>query len=83
MISQIEAGKPRFIVVVKTVDSWIPVAGCSKLIFQWADAYFKEYYRQVALVEIFKEEREVIYHWDSQTKPQKPESWIMILERVD
>jgi hypothetical protein len=83
MISQIEAGKPRFIVVVKTVDSWIPVPGCSKLIFQWADAYFPEHYRQIALVEIFKEQGEVVYHWDSDVKPQKPESWIMILERVD
>ncbi|MCE5341439.1 MAG: glycosyltransferase family 39 protein [Planctomycetaceae bacterium] len=83
MISQIEAGKPRFIVVVKTVDSWMPFAGCSKLIFQWADSYFPEHYRQIALVEIFKEKGEVVYHWDSDVKPQKPESWIMILKRVD
>ncbi len=83
MIEQIQTNKPRFIVVVKTVDSWIPVTGCSKLIFQWADSYFQEYYRQVGLVEIFKERGEVVYHWDSDVKPQKPESWIMILERID
>jgi len=83
MAAQIEAAEPRFVVVVKTVDSWIPVPECPKLIFQWADTYFASHYKQIALVEIFKEQCEVAYHWDSDVRPQKPESWIMVLERVD
>jgi hypothetical protein len=81
MIEQIEAEKPKFIVVVKTVDSWIPVPECEKLIFQWADKYFPLHYSQIALVEIFKQQCQVVYHWDSDVKPQMPESWIMVLQR--
>jgi hypothetical protein len=83
MIEQIQTNKPKFIVVVKTRDSWMLKPGCVKLIFQWADTYFPEHYRQVGLVEILKEQGEVVYHWDSDINPQKPESWIMILERIN
>jgi hypothetical protein len=83
MIEQIQTNKPKFIVVAKTRDSWMLKPGCVTLIFQWAETYFHEHYRQIGLVEIFKEQGEVVYHWDSDVSPQKPESWIMILERIN
>ncbi|MEN6384017.1 MAG: glycosyltransferase family 39 protein [Phycisphaerales bacterium] len=83
MISQIEANKPKYMVIFKTVDSWIPRKESAKLIFQWLDKYVAENYKQVGLVELFKDELRVQYSWTPDAKPQQPEGWIMILKRND
>lgn len=82
MISQIEANKPRFIVIVKCFDSWIPRPNSVKLILDWADQYVSSHYRQIGLVEIFPA-KQTLYFWDSVTKPSRNEGWLFIGERID
>jgi hypothetical protein len=82
MISQIEANKPKFMIIVKTVDSWMPMPESSKMIFQWVDKFIAAYYQQVGLVELFKD-RPVEYNWTPEAKPQESEGWIMVLKRID
>jgi len=84
MISQIETNKPRFIIVMKTIDSWMPLIDSEKLIFDWSVEYLPKYYRQIGLVEMFYKERQpTLYRWDSVAKPTKDTGWIMIFERID
>jgi hypothetical protein len=83
MISQIETNKPKIMVIVKTVDSWVPKPESQKLIFQWVDKYIAENYQQVGLIELFKDQRRVDYNWSAAAKPTKPEGWLMILRRND
>ena len=84
MINQIEASKPRFIIVMKTVDSWMPLVDSEKLIFDWSVEYLPKHYRQIGLVEMFYKERQpTLYRWDSVAKPTKDMGWIMITERID
>jgi hypothetical protein len=82
MISQIEANKPKYIIFVNIYHSWIIWSDSKRLIFEWVVPYVKSYYRQVGLVDGFYEEK-TLYHWDSVTKPLKPDGWIYIGERID
>jgi hypothetical protein len=82
MISQVQANNPKFMVIVKTVDSWMPTSSSSKLIFEWVDKFIAAHYQQVGLVEIFKD-KPVEYYWTADAKPQKSEGWIMILKRIN
>ena len=45
MISQIEAGKPRFIVFVDCSNSWYFRQNSEKLIFDWMKQYLSSYYQ--------------------------------------
>ncbi|HBG28162.1 MAG: hypothetical protein A2Y10_19470 [Planctomycetes bacterium GWF2_41_51] len=81
MIAQIEKNEPKFFVVIKTVDSWTPVPGSERYIFEWADNYIPANYQQVGLVEIFKDQQRTVYRWDSIAQPVQSENWLMIFER--
>jgi len=52
MIGSIEDAKPRYLVSVNMVSSWLPRPSSHELIFRWAKAYVSRYYEQVGLVQI-------------------------------
>ncbi len=81
MISQAEAAKPAFIVIVKTADSWMPQPNAPKLIFNWIDNYISQYYQQTGLVEIFEDKQQSVYYFDQARQPEKSEGWLMIFKR--
>ena len=83
MIKQIEDNKPKFMIVVKIPNSWLPLPESEKLIFDWVIEYLPAHYRQVGLVEMASEESGTVYRWDAFAKPSKPEGWIMIFERIN
>jgi hypothetical protein len=82
MISQIETSKPKFIVFVKFAFSWLVTSRSNLIIFDWVPQYIPSHYRQVGLVEMHSL-LQTSYHWDSVTKPSKPDGWIYIGERID
>ncbi len=82
MISQIEAGKPRFIVFVDCSNSWYFRQNSEKLIFDWMKQYLSSYYRQIGLVEISL--NQTSYRWDSTAKPlSDDDSCLFVFERID
>ncbi len=52
MIRSIEQAKPRYLVSVNMVSSWLPRPSSHDLIFRWARAYVSRHYEQVGLVQI-------------------------------
>jgi hypothetical protein len=82
MISQIEAAKPRFIVIVKCSNSWLVLQDSEELIFNWMGQYVTSHYRQIGLVEILSP-YQTLYHWDSVSKPSKDDGYLIICERID
>lgn len=83
MINQIEANKPKYVVVVRTIDSWQPWPNSVKTIFEWSNDYFAKHYIQTGLVEIMKDTGQTFYYFDQPKQPQKPDGWLMILKRND
>ena len=51
MIGEIEASKPRFIIVVDVYFSWLYGPGSKFLVQQWANRYLRENYDVVGVVE--------------------------------
>jgi len=82
MIGQIEAAKPRFIVIVKCDNSWLVLQDSEELIFNWMGQYVTSHYRQIGLVEILSP-YQTLYHWDSVSKPSKDDGYLIICERID
>ena len=82
MISQIETSKPRFVVIVNCIDSWIVRRDSEKLIFDWIGRYVPSHYRRIGLVEILSPDK-TLYHWDTDADPSKENGWLMIGERID
>ncbi|MBN1787973.1 MAG: glycosyltransferase family 39 protein [Sedimentisphaerales bacterium] len=82
MIRQIEADRPKFIVSMNFVDSWLVQKDSERLVFNWMREYIPANYRQIGLVETFSLDN-TSYNWDSTTKPLKKDDWIFIGVRKD
>lgn len=52
MIDEVERAKPRFLVFVNVLTSWLPQSGSDRHIFRWLDAYSTKHYDLTGVVEI-------------------------------
>jgi hypothetical protein len=82
MISQIEKARPKFMVFVTVVTSWLPQPGSSEFIFDWFETYIKDSYDRVGLIDIPMTGR-AVYYWNNQAKSSSPtsECWIAVLKK--
>jgi len=55
MIAEIEAARPKFLVLIDVDISWLPRADSDQTIFRWAARYCDANYEAVGLVNIFDE----------------------------
>jgi hypothetical protein len=81
MIRQIEAAKPKFMVLVNRL-SWAAQPASEKMIFNWGQKYQEEYYRLVGFVDILSI-NQTIYRWNENAVEYTPRSdyWLAVFER--
>ncbi|MFA5251502.1 MAG: glycosyltransferase family 39 protein [Phycisphaerae bacterium] len=81
MIRQIEAAKPRFLVLVNRL-SWAAQPTSEKMIFSWGEKYQKEYYNLVGFVDIVSKSQ-TIYRWNEDAVEYTPLSdyWLAVFKR--
>lgn len=84
MIDEITAANPRFMVYVKTPNSWALRETASQLIFTWADWILATKYRQVGVIDIVSFEQ-TLYRYDDDARNYAPRSPVNVLiyERHD
>jgi 4-amino-4-deoxy-L-arabinose transferase-like glycosyltransferase len=80
MITQIEAAQPEFIVLVSHPLSWVARAGSHRLIFEWHDAYTRNDYEIVGVVDMLPDG--TIFHWAPDVRwPPESTRYISVLQR--
>jgi hypothetical protein len=81
LISQIESAEPKFLVFVAVPTSWLAKSGSETLIFEWVQNYAPIHYRQVGLVDIYRDR--TIYRWDEESIGYEPRSerWMTVFQR--
>lgn len=84
LIDEIERGRPRFVVYVRTDTSWDRTVLSERLVFDWMDRYLPAHYRTIGLVEILGPE-ESRYRWDEEVAGTgfTDTTHLVVLERVD
>lgn len=65
MISEIEAAKPQFLVLVDVPFSWLMQAHSDTTIFSWAEKYLDSNYERVGIADIGDATE---YHWGDEVK---------------
>jgi 4-amino-4-deoxy-L-arabinose transferase-like glycosyltransferase len=84
LIEEIEAAKPKFIVLATISNSWIRREKSDITIFNWATRYLATQYRPVGLVEIFPD-KPTEYRWDDALAGARVRSrfYITVYRRVE
>lgn len=82
MMDEVERAKPRFLVFVNALTSWLPKSGSDRHIFRWLDAYSSKYYDLTGVVEIASG-HETIYRWGEQVwlYPPRTRDYLLIYKR--
>jgi hypothetical protein len=73
MIGEIEAARPKYLVMVNVSVSWLPHPGSDRTIFSWADDYIRHQYTLDGFVDILSENR-TIYRWGADAQNYEPRS---------
>jgi 4-amino-4-deoxy-L-arabinose transferase-like glycosyltransferase len=81
---EIEAARPKHIVVVNIPTSWLVRPGSDRFIFQWLDQYVKAHYNRVGVADITSMV-ETSYIWGKAAVNYRPRSpyFIFLFERND
>jgi hypothetical protein len=85
MISEIEASKPEFIVMVMFEFSWLASTASHRTILDWSTDYCNRLYRPVGLVDFLAPDK-VEEHWDEAMKsgpPPKGHNFMVIFQRKE
>ena len=84
-MDQVEAGRPRFIVLMRTADQWLsPVMDP---VWDWTQRFLAEHYRPVGLIEVIvsgKSRRGGQSYWgaDLDINRPHPDEWVGVYERL-
>jgi hypothetical protein len=80
MIGEIESVKPKFLVLVNVLSSWLLRPDSEKMIFEWFNQYQKNY-QPIGIVDLI-EPGEAVYRWNDDVAGYSPrsESYILILK---
>jgi hypothetical protein len=75
MIRQIEAVKPKFLILVNIPTSWIwmPWPNSEKLIVDWFNQYCPQYYKVVGIVDLVSKDN-ILYRWGQDAIDASPVS---------
>jgi hypothetical protein len=84
MIEEIEEAAPRFLLFINVLPSWARQPDSSFMLCEWFEAYAKEDYEIVGLVEILNLEK-TRYSWDREARDRLPagEFWISVHQRME
>jgi len=80
-IRDVEAAKPKFLVVVNISASWLVQANAPAGLFRWMTPYCKRYYDQVGVVDLLPQGTK--YQWDAEAVNYQPRAsnYLLILRR--
>lgn len=83
MIDEVTAADPRFVVYVNATLSWMKRENSPQLIFDWADSFLAQRYRQVGVVDMVSYEK-TEYRFGNDAKGYVPRSpvHLLIYERL-
>lgn len=62
MIAEIEAARPKYLVLVNVRTSWLARPQSQQILFDWLDRYLPDFYEPVGAVEIYPDR--TTYHFD-------------------
>lgn len=71
MISEIEAARPQFLVLVDVPISWLMQAHSDTTIFSWVEKYVDSQYERVGIADIGEATE---YHWGDEVRHYRPQS---------
>jgi 4-amino-4-deoxy-L-arabinose transferase-like glycosyltransferase len=82
MIQQIEKAKPKFLIYVNISTSWLTQPTSKKLVEDWVNAYYKQYYRLISVIDIVSNDH-TIYRWNENAVGYTPlsEYWLAVFKR--
>lgn len=82
MIHEIESIKPKFLIFINIITSWLKGPDSNPLVFEWFNSYRANHYKLVGLADLLNEK--TIYYWTPNIKdnPKSP-LWIAVFERTD
>jgi UDP-N-acetyl-D-mannosaminuronic acid transferase (WecB/TagA/CpsF family) len=83
IIKEIEASRPKYVVLVTIPDSWLSSSTSDMTIIKWSDKYFSQNYITVGLIDAISENKYKAY-WDEEARRTKPSSPfnLLIMERT-
>ena len=83
MIREIEAAAPKYLVFVSATRSWLVKPQSDTTIFQWFEAYQRNF-KRVGVIDVLPRQ-ETVYAWDDQAAGYTPRSdvWLAVFERRD
>jgi hypothetical protein len=83
LAAEIEAARPKFVVMVAVAYSWLRHAGSESQLFPWIDAFLASGYERVGLIEEIPHRPSTSYWGDAaRRKPQSPDH-ILVYRRRD
>ncbi|MFZ9011156.1 MAG: hypothetical protein ACO20W_04600, partial [Anaerohalosphaeraceae bacterium] len=81
-IQETEAKKPKYVVAIDLLESWLYNRGSHKMLTNWKNEYLQTKYRLVGTIELF--DYEAKYHWYPQVKwPLSSKYSVLVFERND
>jgi hypothetical protein len=82
MIDEIEASKPKFIVMVPIIMSWLVRPDSEKLIFRWSEDYLNRNYSLAGVADMISPDL-TVYKWydDARNYTHLSQSYVLIYER--
>ena len=80
MISQVQNGSPRYVVLVPITSSWNPSRETGPPFMRWAESYVLNKCERVGIIDISK--NGTTYYWDEQQKDRMPatRNWVGVFK---
>jgi Dolichyl-phosphate-mannose-protein mannosyltransferase len=83
-IHDVEAGSPKYIVLVNVSASWLLQPNSPNGVLRWIARYTQEHYETVAIADISRDR--TVYRWNSDAvnyRPQSPNAVIILKRKAD
>lgn len=83
-IHDVEAGRPKYLVVVNVSTSWLLQPNSPRGILQWIGPYSRKNYETVGVADIIR--NGTIYRWDAEAvnyRPRSPYSVVILRRKAD
>jgi 4-amino-4-deoxy-L-arabinose transferase-like glycosyltransferase len=82
MFREIESARPKFLVFVHIIYSWMADNGSDRPIVEWFGRYSQQYYNRVGAIDIISPDK-TVYRWGQDAVKYVPQSecWIAVYQR--
>lgn len=81
LIRQLEARKPRFVVLVNVASSWRMRPESPRMIFQWSEAWVNSEYQQIGLILMSPDGPSYIFWDEAAQRPPAGDTYLAVFQR--